>query len=182
MRGLAIAVVVVIGGLLAWFVGSKLSADAVGMGVGLVFGILAGVPTALLVMAAGRRGSRRSEDEEEGDERTQGAYGAGYGAQRGYGAPGFQPPVIVLAAPQQAPPQWQQGPYQQGPYAQGPYAQGPYAQGQYAQPGPGWQQPPTVDGVSYPVRQALPGPGAPGAPGGRVFKVVGEKEEVLDEW
>ena len=65
----------------------------------------------------------------------------------------YQPPVIVLAAPQAAP-----------------------------APAPQWPHPQTVDSVGYPVRQALPGPGAPAASGGRVFKVVGEKEEYLDEW
>lgn len=47
--------VLVFVGVFAWFVGSKLSADAIGMGVGVVFGVLAGVPTALLLMASNRR-------------------------------------------------------------------------------------------------------------------------------
>lgn len=43
------------GGLFAWAIGSRLSTDAVGMGVGLVFGVLAGIPAALLVLATGRQ-------------------------------------------------------------------------------------------------------------------------------
>lgn len=50
---LGLAVVVVLG-FLAWQVGATLSTDAVGMGIGLVFGVLAGVPAALLVVATGR--------------------------------------------------------------------------------------------------------------------------------
>ena len=44
-------------GMLTWQIGARLSTDAVGMGVGLVFGVLAGIPTALLVLATDRRPS-----------------------------------------------------------------------------------------------------------------------------
>lgn len=40
---------------LAWKAGSVLSPDAIGMAVGLIFGALAGIPAALLVVAAGHR-------------------------------------------------------------------------------------------------------------------------------
>lgn len=46
-----IAFVCVVG----WKVGDKLSADALSMGIGILFGVLAGVPTALMVLAASRR-------------------------------------------------------------------------------------------------------------------------------
>ena len=36
-----------------WQLGARLSTDAIGMGVGLVFGVLAGVPAALMIMLAG---------------------------------------------------------------------------------------------------------------------------------
>jgi hypothetical protein len=148
MKQLAVVTVLVIGGVFAWVLGSRLSADALGMAVGLLFGVLAGVPTALLVMASGRR--RQSDDFLDEDEEA-----GGYGQPRGAAQPyPYQPPVIVLAAPQAAPPP--------------AWGQQPYAQ--------------TVDSVGYPVRQALPGPGAPGAPAGRVFRVVGEREEMLDDW
>ena len=72
----------------AWFVANRLSSDAIGMMIGLLFGILAGVPPALLVLVASRR--RRSEEED---------------APRGRGGyPALpQPPVIVVTggAPQQ---------------------------------------------------------------------------------
>jgi hypothetical protein len=103
------------------------------------------VPTALLVLAGGRHFGGSDEQEEDLEQRApqqlaQGAYGY---------PPPYQPPVIVLAAPQ---------------------AQHP------------WSSAATVDSIGYPVRQALPGPGVPNASGGRAFKVVGEKEEWVDEW
>ncbi len=140
MKQLAILTLLLITGLLAWLFGSRLSADALGMAVGLIFGVLAGVPAALLVLAANRRPSRDVDEDEEDVVR-------GHFGQPGSHPYGYQPPVIVVTAPQAAPPQW---------------------------PGPQ-----TVDSVGYPVRQALPGPGQAG---GRAFKVVGEKEEWLDEW
>ena len=39
-------------GVLTWQIGGRLSTDAVSMGVGLVFGVLAGVPVGALVAAA----------------------------------------------------------------------------------------------------------------------------------
>lgn len=145
MRKVAVVSIIVVVGILVWAIGSRLSADAVGMAVGMTFGVLAGVPTALLVMAGGRRHSDTEEQEEEMEH-----WAPQRLAQGGYGyPPPYQPPVIVLAAPQ---------------------AQAPWSSGS------------TVDSVGYPVRQALPGPGAPNAPGGRAFKVVGEKEEWVDEW
>jgi hypothetical protein len=161
MKQLALVTVLIVGGIMAWLFASRLSADALGMAVGLLFGVVAGIPTALLVLASNRR--RRVEyDEDDEDGEPEGSYGPyggmGRGSQRMLGQQfPYQPPVIVLAAPQAAP----------GPAGQWPNMQ-PYPQ--------------TVDSVGYPVRQALPGPGAPDAAGGRVFRVVGEKEEILDEW
>lgn len=147
-------------GIAAWRIAGQLSADALGMAVGVLFGVMAGVPTALMVMASGRR---RAEEEEETTKRRRqqqpqgmppqghpGGYGAG-----GYGPGGYapQPPVIVLAGPGMGQPGYPQG-YQQG-YGQG-YGD-PYAQ----------------------QRRALP---APEAVDVRQFKVVGEKEEWVDEW
>lgn len=146
MKQLAVLTLLVVAGLLAWLFASRLSADALGMAVGLVFGVLAGVPAALLVLAAGRR--RRAEDDEEGEDDMRGRYGHPQGYPHA-----FQPPVVVVTAPQAAPQQW--------------------------------AGPQTVDSVGYPVgypvRQALPGPNVPGV-NGRTFKVVGEKEEWLEEW
>ncbi len=138
----------------AWRIAGQLSADAIGMAVGVLFGVMAGLPTALLVMASNRRREQEREAREEAAARRrqnqqqhpQGYYG-------GHG-PGYaQPPVIVLAAPGQ------------------PMGQG-YGQPGYGQPGYGY---PYGGGM----RPALPGPDAVDV---RQFKVVGEKEEWVDEW
>ena len=50
--GLAVLVFVATAG---WRIGEALSPDALSMAVGILFGVLAGVPTALLVMAAPRK-------------------------------------------------------------------------------------------------------------------------------
>jgi hypothetical protein len=135
-------------GIAAWRIAGQLSADALGMAVGVLFGVMAGVPTALMVMASGRR--RAAEEEETTSRRRQQQampqHPAYYG---GYGPGGYppQPPVIVLAGP---------GMGQQG-YPQG-YGD-PYGQQQRM--------------------RSLP---APEAVDVRQFKVVGEKEEWVDEW
>lgn len=55
-------------GAVAWQIGARLSTDAIGMGVGLIFGVLSGIPTALLVLAAGgrRQGDRYEQGYEDG--------------------------------------------------------------------------------------------------------------------
>lgn len=126
----------------AWRVGGSLSADALGMAVGVLFGVVAGLPAALLVIASGRRREAERDDQSERHKQSLPAYSGGY--PPGYG----QPPVIVLAGNGIQPPQG---------YGQG-YGQGYPAQNHYALPAPRE----TVD-----VRQ---------------FKVVGEKEEWVDEW
>jgi len=42
-------------GIIAWRIGESLSSDAISMAVGVLFGVLAGIPTALLVLVGGRR-------------------------------------------------------------------------------------------------------------------------------
>jgi hypothetical protein len=157
--GLAALIFVGIG---AWRIAGQLSPDALGMAVGVLFGVLAGVPMALMVMASGRR--RAVEEEEAPSRRRQqpqqqamAQHPALYGGF-GPGAYPPQPPVIVLAGPGMG----QQG-YPQG-YPQG-YQQG-YPQG-YGDP------------YGQQRMRALP---APEAVDVRQFKVVGEKEEWVDEW
>ena len=52
MKRLFGLIVLVFIGAAGWRVGSGLSSDAVSMAVGIFFGILAGIPAALLVLAA----------------------------------------------------------------------------------------------------------------------------------
>jgi hypothetical protein len=71
------------------------------MAVGVVFGVLAGIPSALLVLASGRvRNSHDDEDDDEDIRREAAAYYKGIGQPFPY-----QPPVIVLAAPVEQQPQ-----------------------------------------------------------------------------
>jgi hypothetical protein len=130
-------------GIAGWRIAGQLSADALGMAVGVLFGVMAGVPAALLVMAAGRRRAQAEEEEADAPPRRRQPHG-----HPGYN-PGYaQPPVIVLTAP---------GMPQQGGYPG--YGQDPYGAPQRMRALP---PPETVD-----VRQ---------------FKVIGEKEEWVDEW
>ena len=91
-RFLALVVLVIVG-VGAWQVGAKLSADAIGMGVGVVFGVMAGIPTALLLLASNRRSAA---------ERTQ-----QLDAPPHYPHYPQQPPVIVLTGGvHQTPPEY----------------------------------------------------------------------------
>ena len=78
--------------VIAWRIGERMSSDAISMGLGVLLGVLAGVPTALLLLVStrGRRG-----DEEMGA-RGQGQYGH-------YPQMAAQPPVIVITGPASAP-------------------------------------------------------------------------------
>ena len=77
-RFFALAVLVFVG-VAAWQIGSKLSADAIGMGVGVLFGVMAGIPTALLLLASNRRSAAERTQHLDAPTRYQ-----------------QQPPVIVL--------------------------------------------------------------------------------------
>lgn len=125
------------------FMLSRLSSDALGLAVGVMFGVLAGIPSALLVLASSRHQPRRPYDDDDDDD---------YGEEsllRTWHQP-YQPPVIVLAAPVE-------------------------------------QQPQTVNNYNYTDnRQVHVGSPMPlladrerevaAQRGGRVFKVVGERE------
>ena len=80
--------VCVVGG--AWHIAGRLSSDAVGMAVGLFFGVAAGVPAAALVLLAGRR-HRLPDADRDGLVAPQHLGGSRYGQP--------QMPVIVVAAP-----------------------------------------------------------------------------------
>lgn len=85
-------------GVLAWRIGNSLSADALGMAVGILFGMLAGMPAALLVLVA----QRRSLDEEQ-EEPTRQQISPYY--------PQHQPPVIIVTGGPQSAQSGQQANY-----------------------------------------------------------------------
>lgn len=93
MKRIVLLAVVVIGCVAAWRLGSRLSADAVGMAVGILLGVLASIPTSLLILASSRRREERDDPQWM------------RGAQERI-LPAYQPPVIVLAgqAPTMQPP------------------------------------------------------------------------------
>jgi hypothetical protein len=84
-------------GVTAWRITERLSADAIGMALGVLFGILAGLPVALLVLAAAKR---RDHWQDEGQQSPYGPSRRGLEAgAHGYPMQMQQPPVIVLAGP-----------------------------------------------------------------------------------
>jgi hypothetical protein len=130
--GLALLVFVATAG---WRIGDALSPDALSMAVGVLFGVMAGVPTALLVMAGGRQ----RPAERRGEEPAQRERQASALSMNGWNAPYFpqQSPIILVAGPQ----------------------------------GFGGQQP-TPANASW----------LPQAPYERHFTVVGEREELVEDW
>ena len=107
MKKLIVLSLLVFVAVSVWSVGSRLSADALSMGVGILFGVLAGLPTALLVLASNRRREEPMESSSRGgrNRQPQGMLPPGYP----YPPQPQQPPVIVLAG----------GPMQQPGYPQG---------------------------------------------------------------
>jgi hypothetical protein len=113
MRKLVIVGCLLFVAVAAWRIGERLSPDAIGMAIGVLFGILAGIPTALLVLASSRRRGEADEEPRMG------------GRQRGALAYGYehpmlpqQSPVIILAgngAPMQMMPQQEQDGHKRQP-------------------------------------------------------------------
>jgi hypothetical protein len=128
MKGFVLIIGMMLLGVMGWRVGSQISSDAVSMAVGVMFGVLAGVPMALMVLASSRR--RQAEDES-----TNGA-----GQRGGQGGYYPQPPVIVVTG---APHQGQAHDPRSLPYPHSMPAQ-------------------TIEG--------------------REFRVVGERDEYIDEY
>lgn len=120
-------------GMAGWRIGDGLSSDALSMAVGVLFGVLAGIPTALLVLSS----STRKANDREPSEQNRGYLGASY--------PSYtpQPPVIVLTGA--------------APHGYGP--------------------PAPSDLRTHPAAPAWPEPRSK-----RRFRVVGEKDEWVDEW
>lgn len=52
MRFIAGLIVLIFVGVSGWFVGSQLSPDAIGMAVGILFGIMASIPVMIMVLAS----------------------------------------------------------------------------------------------------------------------------------
>lgn len=83
MKRLVIVAFLIFVGFAGWRAGGILSSDAMGMVVGILFGVLASLPAALLVLAA----TRRSQQAEPPSVRSQPPYANG------------QIPVVIVAPP-----------------------------------------------------------------------------------
>ena len=55
MKYFALLIMCVFVGVVGWRIGGELSPDALGMAVGMLFGVMAGIPTALLMLASQQR-------------------------------------------------------------------------------------------------------------------------------
>ena len=86
MKTAIVVTVVIVIGVFAWSITNRLSADAIGMALGLGFGVLAGIPAALIVLVASRR---RAPWEEEDEEATM-------PGPMGYLPNGGQSPVVIV--------------------------------------------------------------------------------------
>jgi len=77
MKAFAGLLAALVGMMIVAYLGSKLSADAVGMAVGILLGVLAGIPVSLIVLASSR--GRRRDEEEEYERREQARMTSRYG-------------------------------------------------------------------------------------------------------
>lgn len=99
MKLFAVLAGCVLATILFVFMLSHLSSDALGLAVGVVFGVLAGIPSALLVLASSRRNQRPYDvDDYKEDYHTIERFDQRQGERELQPYP-YQPPVIVLAAP-----------------------------------------------------------------------------------
>ena len=74
MKQFSLVVGLVLLAFLTWRMVTSLSIDALAMAVGVVFGVLAGVPTALLVLASSRRQGRDDDDDDDQAPQTLNVY------------------------------------------------------------------------------------------------------------
>ncbi len=150
MKRVLILIILVFVGSAGWRLGNTLSSDAISMAVGIFFGVLAGIPAALLVLASDRRRPDRGHPNRGMAEHAMSHQQASYPS---YGGPS-QPPVIILNGAGQP----MAGQRQQGGYAN-QIVDGTYNARQDGIETAGWPQ------QQRPRRQ---------------FKVVGEQEEWIE--
>lgn len=92
MKRIVVIGVLVFLGVATWHIAESLSSDAIGMALGVIFGVLAGLPAALVTFAAGRR---RAQYDDGFDAPRGRADGPSHYAQ--------QPPVIIVTGGGQLP-------------------------------------------------------------------------------
>ena len=92
MKRVLILIILVFVGSAGWRIGNALSSDAISMAVGIFFGVLAGVPAALLVLASDRRRPDRAHPSRGMADHAMSHRQASYPTYGGSN----QPPVIIL--------------------------------------------------------------------------------------
>lgn len=85
MKKFLLLAILIFVAVIAWRIGEKLSSDAISMGIGVLFGVIAGVPTALILIISSR--GRRDYADTPAHERS---------AHPHYPQLAAQPPVIVV--------------------------------------------------------------------------------------
>jgi len=101
MKRLILVAILIFVGFTGWQAGGALSADAMGMAVGIVFGVLASLPAALLILAATRRSAQQEPPMPRSSAQNQPQAGHGQmpivlmapPAHSGYGQPGYGQPA-----------------------------------------------------------------------------------------
>lgn len=89
MKRLIIVALLIFVGFAGWQAGGVLSSDAMGMAVGVVFGVLASLPAALLILVANRRSARQEPPTPRSSPQNQPQTGQG------------QMPIVIMAPPAQ---------------------------------------------------------------------------------
>lgn len=82
-------------GVAGWQIGNRLSPDAIGMALGVLFGVMAGIPASLMVLAAAHKDDSRNQKQQ---------FVAHQNANH-YPALPQQPPVIVITGQGESIPQ-----------------------------------------------------------------------------
>lgn len=92
MKRILILIILVFVGSAGWRIGNTLSSDAISMAVGIFFGVLAGIPAALLVLASERRRPDRPQSSRGMADHAMSYQQTSYPPSGGQ----HQPPVIIL--------------------------------------------------------------------------------------
>ena len=66
MKHTFLLIICVLVGGIGWSVGGRLSPDALGMAIGMLFGIMAGIPTVLILLAAQKNAGEREQERRPG--------------------------------------------------------------------------------------------------------------------
>lgn len=95
--GLALLVFVIVAG---WRIGNSLDSDALGMAIGMFFGILAGIPTAILMLLSSRRQERKQNQQSSHGQPMQNGQPMQHGQPMQNPTPYPQQPLIIVTGGQ----------------------------------------------------------------------------------